>query len=130
MIPVEDPDLTEKNVPIDAKSYIEWFHSEITRHVGALFLKDAWRIIDIEERGETLRSAIPNTYTWDTPQYVLKTLATFEITAIENGPLERMVDGEPVAIHRRKLRCKAELDADGSLKITECDIEAPRRAGY
>src|SRR5437588_62517 len=119
----EGSDLTGKLLLIDARRHIGYFYGQIGEYFEE-FLENAWHIIGIEGRSELLCEATLGTRTDPDPRYAHKqTLATFEIIAIERGPLERIVDGEVVAIARRKMRCKAELADDGQLRITECDVD-------
>jgi hypothetical protein len=128
---LENPDLTEFVIRVDARRYIEYYHQEIRHHIENR-LGDKWRVVSIEQRPETLYKAMDATRADENPVYSVKQiLGTLEITAIENGPLERWVDEKFVAIPRRKLRLRAELqDGDeGTFKIVECDVEAPKRSG-
>jgi hypothetical protein len=127
---LKNPDLTDFVIRVDAKRYIEYFHQEIMQHIEN-HLEDTWRVVAIEQRSETLREAAPLTQGDHNPVYIMnKVLGTFDIVAVENGPLARIVDGGPVAIPRRKLRLKAELRGsdDGMLKIVESDVDAPKRS--
>jgi hypothetical protein len=124
-----NPDLTGFVLPMDAKRYIEYYHAEIIKIIENR-LEGTWRVVAIEERSEMLRKAMIETCRDESPVYTLdKILGTFDIVAVENGPLARMADSGVVAIPRRKLRLKAELqDGDeGTLKIVESDVEAMKR---
>ncbi len=127
---LESPDCTGFVIPVDAKRYIEYYHQEVRHHVEA-YLGDRWRIVSIEQRPETLYEATETTQAEESPTYVArKILAVLDIVAVRNGPVIRMEDDKPVPIPRRKLRLKAELqDDEGTFKIVESDVDAPKRRG-
>jgi hypothetical protein len=132
-IDLESPDLTEYQIGLIVGPYLINFHEEIRRAIDKCLASPhgdyVWRVTSIEERSESLYAPSLVTSTWGSPLYDLsKTLATFDIVATENGPVARIEDGERfVAIARRKLRLKAELAGDGTLKIVESEVDAPKR---
>ncbi len=128
-IDLESPDLTGFVVPIDAKRYIEYYHQEL-RQLIENRLSSKWHVVSIEQRPETTYAPMKATQTDESPVYTTsQILATFDIIAVEDGPVARIVDEQFVPVHRRKLRLKGELDEDGHVKIVESDVDAPKRRG-
>lgn len=134
-IDLVSPDLTEHQINLTVGSWLIDVHESIRRAIEKRLCDPhgdyAWRVTSIEERSESLYAPSLGTGTWGSPLYDLsKTLATFDIVATENGPVARIEDEKLVAIPRRKLRLKAELAGDGTLKIVESEVDAPKRRGY
>ena len=135
-IDLESPDLTERQINLTVGSWLIHIHEAIRRAIEKCLADPhgdyAWRVASIEERSESLYAPTLETRTWDSPMYGLsKTLATFDIIAVENGPVARIEDDERVTvIPKRKLRLKAELAGDGTLKIVESEVDAPKKRGY
>jgi len=135
-IDIESPDLTEHRIDLTVGQWLIDVHEALRMGIEKRLVDHhgdcMWRVASIEQRSETLYTPSSGTRTWGTPLYGLrKTLATFDIVATENGPVERIDDnGNVVAIARRKLRLKAELAGDGTLKIVESEVDAPKRRGY
>jgi hypothetical protein len=132
-IDLESPDITGHQIAFDARQYIIDIHEAIRRAIEKRLANRnddyTWRVASIEERNETLYDTLLHTRRNNEPMYVLhKALATFDIIAVENGPVVRIDDNEQaVAIAKRKLRLKAELQHDGTLKIVESEVDAPKR---
>jgi hypothetical protein len=89
-------------------------------------LGESWRITKITEISTSAYDAMLATRTTSNPVYTrFQVLATFLVEAIENGALDRIVDGFKVSIPRKTLCFKAELLSNGHLQITESDMEFP-----
>jgi hypothetical protein len=109
----------EVQLSIDAARSIRELH-EAVRQAIEQHLEGAWRVTKIEEQSSTEYAPTLVTRTAPTPEYILShALATFDIVAIENKPVDRRVEGQslPLRVPLSELYCRAQVTSDGKLYI-------------
>lgn len=84
-------------------------------------MNGAWRITKIREDSITKYDATLMSMREERPEYILSEVtALFEFAAIENGPLEELIDGESTPVIKRGIAGRAQL------LIMTCGLLIPR----
>ena|SRR6202051_2690581 len=113
-------------IPIDVANWTKHLH-EIVHDKVEETLGREWRVTAIEQHSATKYEATKLTRQSDHPEYILSEVkATFEVTAIEDGALERKIDlytDETVRIDKPRLHCMLYLMSDGLLMLRDSMIE-------
>jgi hypothetical protein len=107
------------HLSIDATCSVRELHEAVRRAIEQ-HLEGTWRVTKIEQQSSTEYAPTLVTRTAPTPEYILsQALATFDIVAIENKPVDRRVKGEslPLRVPLSELYCRAQVTSDGKLCI-------------
>ena len=122
-------DSAGSKLSIDVARWIKEFHRNL-REIVKEHLGSKWRVTEIKEQSKTAYCATLITRTEPNPEYILaEIVATFDITAIENKPLDTIIDSERVAVPRKRLHCMATLCRDGTLRIINSTLDIPTGRG-
>lgn len=106
-----------KTLTIDAARWLQEFHGTIRRLVEEA-CEQKWRVVSIEQTTYSDYAATLATARKDTPEYILKEItASFEVTLIENAPVEAVVAGQVMRVPLNVVECRVALMSDGTLRV-------------
>jgi hypothetical protein len=94
------------SLPIDSARWTRELHESI-RSTLEQDSEGFWRVVAINETSTTSYQATLKTAKDEIPEYMLsEVLSTFVVQLVENGPLEKIVDGHIFKQRLNKFQCE------------------------
>lgn len=130
---LEHMNLVESEIPLDIANDPPFTKQtqdvyDVIRFAFEEHLNRQWRVISLAVSTRSHYASTLNSRTDEFPEYIFVGMdAAFDITAIENGPLDRSMDALILPVHKKHLYCKALLTSTGNLQITESTMSTPKR---